>query len=164
MWYRTAKKILAQELNVPGPIYGLPGLGKPAPVWTPPARRRVPVQPVPQQVMPPQAMDPNFPQQTMPQMPPEAIPGDPMGQTPYQQPQQPSVPDDGIPDKPNPIPLSPEDQQVLGMRPPLHDRCHCTVEKLPGGRMIWNVNETACEQCQKIGQHFNELQSAQFDA
>jgi hypothetical protein len=123
-------------------------------------------------MLPPEATDPNQPIPMEPGMaPPPPSGGEGVQQPPTpptqqapQVPQQPSLPDDGKPDQPEPIPLEPEDEKVLGMQPPLHDRCHCTIESLPGGRKIWHVNDTACEQCQMVGRRFNELQSAAYGA
>lgn len=148
MWYRTAKKIVqAQELNIPGPIYGLPGATPKRPIWTPPVSQP--------KILRPSTPSPEIPQEGMVPEESDVLPQEKLPE---------SVPDDGIPDEPNPINLSPEQQQILSMRPPLHDRCHCSVETLPGGRMIWNVNETACADCHSIASEFNRIQSSMFDA
>jgi hypothetical protein len=53
-----------------------------------------------------------------------------------------------------------EDRKSLQMqyptRPPLHDRCHCSVRDLGGG-MIWETHGDPCPECRQHQQAFNAL-------
>lgn len=70
--------------------------------------------------------------------------------------------DDGTPKTPNLQGLSPEDTFILSLQPPLHERCHCYIERLPGGRSVWKTNETACDQCHEVRDRYNNLQSMMY--
>ena len=58
--------------------------------------------------------------------------------------------------------MPPELPQDIFPEPPLHDRCHCKIKTMPGGRKIWEFSENACQQCRQIGEAFNAYQASIF--
>ena len=46
--------------------------------------------------------------------------------------------------------------------PPVHDRCHCRIQTLPGGRSIWEASNNACADCLRARDEFNAAQHAVF--
>ena len=58
--------------------------------------------------------------------------------------------------------VKPEPINPTGVKPPLHDRCHCTIKTLPSGRQIWQSNSDSCDQCIRTRDAFNEAQNKLF--
>lgn len=52
--------------------------------------------------------------------------------------------------------IPPTNQSIWqGLLPPLHERCHCTLETLPNGNQIWRTYDNACAVCQQKRDDFN---------
>ena len=132
MWYEKAKR-QAQTLNIPGPIPGLPGYAPPALLSPKPAPSPKPSQ---------------FDPYTGAPLPDADQDGTPDSSDP--QPNNPQVPE---PQTPRPLQFS---------APTIHERCHCIVKSLPGGRQVWRANENACGQCLTARDEFNQAQDALF--
>lgn len=59
---------------------------------------------------------------------------------------------------PAPVPQPPQAPVWTGPVPPIHDRCHCSIETLPGGNRVWKTNgEHACPLCMQLRDAFNRL-------
>jgi len=48
--------------------------------------------------------------------------------------------------------------QMQTIMPPVHERCHCFIETLPGGNQVWQFSSDACPQCKAAGIAFNQQQ------
>jgi hypothetical protein len=68
-----------------------------------------------------------------------------------------------VPDVPVGAEIPPPNANAsLMLQPPLHDRCHCRVKTLPGGRQIWETSNNACPDCKQAGELFNAHQASIF--
>jgi hypothetical protein len=117
MWYRGAKIVVAQGLNVVGPAMPTP---------------EMPMIPAPAPMAPAPGMAPPNVQESPSDIPlGAALPPLESAQNPF-----------------------PE--------PPLHDRCHCRIKTMPGGRKIWEFSANACPTCRQVGEAFNAYQASLF--
>jgi len=149
VWYKISKNLikLAQEIPLEIPKDEVTPI-------VPPKKKKIPKDVILEPQMPPQLFNPT-PVEQSPIIEPQAPVEPPMRQI------EPIVdkPDDGKPDIPNQIELTPEEQNIIALQPPLHDRCHCSIETLPGGRQIWKTHGGSCVDCQNLSQQFNSIQS-----
>lgn len=81
---------------------------------------------------------------------------------PIQQPPilQPQTPVDEIPQGDDTVLPTPDAPQLV--LPPVHDRCHCRIETMPGGRQIWQASHKPCPQCEAARDAFNDWQASLF--
>ena len=60
-------------------------------------------------------------------------------------------------------PAQPEEPSTREMSlPPIHENCRCYIERMPGGRKIWQFSNNCCDECRALANEFNHTQFMAF--